>query len=165
MFDVLGVEPTLPRYRTLQEQKALYQFSSYPTIADGKPAQYPPYLEYIPSDQSVSVFKIFSAVGLAQTQVLLKKITPDEDGILGRTREWFLEKKRAVAYGGEPEKGVNIQDVVDYNKYHRKYGTDIEGGGNIGLLHDWFSDRRFADQQFTGTNPTTHHSCHASLDH
>lgn len=155
MFDVLGVEPTLPRYRTLQEQKAIYQFSSYPTTADGKPAQCPPYLEYIPSDQSVSVFKIFSAVGLAQTQVLLKKITPDEDGILGRTREWFLEKKRAVAYGGEPEKGVNIQDVVDYNKYHRKYGTDIEGGGNIGLLHDWFSDRRFADQQFTGTNPTT----------
>ncbi|KAK4246126.1 lipoxygenase [Corynascus novoguineensis] len=108
MFDVLGVEPTLPRYRTLEEQRALYQFSSYPTTADGEPAQYPPYLEYIPSDQS--------------TQVLLKKITPDEGDILGRTREWFLEKERAVAFGGEPEKGVSIQDVVDYNKYHRKFG-------------------------------------------
>jgi len=34
-------------------------------------------------------------------------------------------------------------------------GTDIEAGRNIGLLPDWFSDRRFADQSFTGTNPTT----------
>ncbi|KAL2166023.1 hypothetical protein VTG60DRAFT_3427 [Thermothelomyces hinnuleus] len=155
LFDVLGVEATLPRFRTLEEQRSLYKFSAYPTNADGSPAQYPPHLEHIPSDQSVSVFKIFDVAGLVETQVLLKKITPDEDGILGRTREWLLEKERAVAFGGEPEKGVSIQDVVDYNKYHRKFGTDIEGGGNIGLLHDWFSDRRFADQQFTGTNPTT----------
>jgi hypothetical protein len=98
---------------------------------------------------------VFNAVGLVEMQVLLQKITPDEDGILGRTKEWFLERSRAAAFGGDPEKGVKIQDVVDYNKYHRKFGTDIEGGGNIGLLHDWFSDRRFADQQFTGTNPTT----------
>ncbi|KAL2175190.1 lipoxygenase [Thermothelomyces heterothallicus CBS 202.75] len=155
LFDVLGVEATLPRFRTLEEQRNLYKFSEYPTNADGSPAQYPPHLEHIPSDRSVSVFKIFDVAGLVETRVLLKKITPDEDGILGRTREWLLEKERAVAFGGEPEKGVSIQDVVDYNKYHRKFGTDIEGGGNIGLLHDWFGDRRFADQQFTGTNPTT----------
>ncbi|AEO56683.1 hypothetical protein MYCTH_100489 [Thermothelomyces thermophilus ATCC 42464] len=155
LFDVLGVEATLPRFRTLEEQRNLYKFSEYPTNADGSPAQYPPHLEHIPSDRSVSVFKIFDVAGLLETRVLLKKITPDEDGILGRTREWLLEKERAVAFGGEPEKGVSIQDVVDYNKYHRKFGTDIEGGGNIGLLQDWFSDRRFADQQFTGTNPTT----------
>ena len=66
-----------------------------------------------------------------------------------------LERARAAAFGGDPDRGVKIQDVVDYNKYHRKFGTDIEQGGNIGLLDDWFSDRRFADQQFTGTNPTT----------
>ena len=101
------------------------------------------------------MLSIFSVAGLVETQVLLQKITPNEDGILGRTKEWFLEKARAAAFGGDPDQGITIQDVVDYNKYHRKFGTDIEGGGNIGLLDDWYSDRRFADQQFTGTNPTT----------
>ncbi|KAK4153034.1 lipoxygenase [Chaetomidium leptoderma] len=154
LYDVFGIEATLPRHRTLEEQKDLYQFSAYPTNSDGSPAQYPPFLRNIPQDQAVSVFKIFNFVGLVETQVLLRKITPDEGGIGGRTKEWLLEFDRSVA-GGNPEKGIKIQDVVDYNKYHRKFGTDIEGGGNIGLLDDWYSDRRFADQQFTGTNPTT----------
>ena len=50
---------------------------------------------------------------------------------------------------------MSIDDVVTYNRFHRKSGTDITNGGNIGLLDDWFSDRRFAEQQFTGTNPAT----------
>lgn len=28
-------------------------------------------------------------------------------------------------------------------------------GANIGDLNDWYSDARFAQQQFTGTNPNT----------
>ncbi|KAH6626725.1 lipoxygenase [Chaetomium sp. MPI-SDFR-AT-0129] len=155
LFDVLGIEATLPRHRTLQEQRNLYRFSAYPQNPDGTPAQYPPHLQHVPDDQSINVFRIFNVAGLVEMQVLLQKIVPNEGGILGRTREWFLEKARATAFGGDPEMGVTIQDVVDYNKYHRKFGTDIEAGGNIGLLDDWFSDRRFADQQFTGTNPTT----------
>lgn len=155
LFDVLGIEPTLPRHTGLGEQKKLYQYSAYPTNADGTPANYPPHLQHVPQDQDVNILKIFNAIGVVEMQVLLQKITPDEDGFLGRTREWFLEKARAAAFGGDPESGITIQDVVDYNKYHRKFGTDITGGGNIGLLDDWYGDRRFADQQFTGTNPTT----------
>ncbi|KAK0619383.1 lipoxygenase [Immersiella caudata] len=155
LFDVLGIEPTLPRLIPLEEQKKLYQFSAYPKNADGTAASYPPHLQAIPKDQEVSQFHIFSAVGLIETQVLLSKITPDEDGFLGKTKQWLLEKSRAAAFGGEPEKGMRIQDVVDYNKYHRKFGSDITEGGNVGLLDDWFSDRRFADQSLTGTNPTT----------
>ncbi|KAL2131362.1 hypothetical protein VTI74DRAFT_5173 [Chaetomium olivicolor] len=155
LFDVLGIESTLPRLLSLKEQRELYQFSPYPRKPDGKPARYPPHLQHIPSDQAVSPLKIFNAIGIVETQVLLQKITPNEDGFIGRTKEWLLEKARAAAFGGDPEKGITIQDVVDYNKYHRKFGTDITGGGNIGLLDDWYSDRRFADQQFTGTNPTT----------
>ena len=155
LFDVLGIEATLPRRIGLEEQKKLYQYSAYPKNADGTPANYPPHLQHIPQDQNVNILKIFNAIGLVETQVLLQKITPDEDGILGRTKEWFLEKARATVSGGKPEQGIKIQDVVDYNKYHRKFGIDISGGGNIGLLDDWYGDRRFADQQFTGTNPTT----------
>ncbi|KAK3297158.1 lipoxygenase [Chaetomium fimeti] len=155
LFDVLGIETTLPRHRTLQEQRGLYQFSEYPKNADGTPTQYPPHIQHVPEDQSVSVFRVFNIAGLIETKVLLQKIIPDEEGIRGRTREFLLDKARAAAFGGDPDEGVTIQDVVDYNKYHRKFGTDIDHGGNIGLLDDWFSDRRFADQQFTGTNPTT----------
>ncbi|KAK4645760.1 hypothetical protein QC761_204370 [Podospora bellae-mahoneyi] len=155
LFDVLGIEPTLPRYIPLEEQKKLYNYSAYPKNADGTPAQYPPHLQTIPPEHSYTPFGIFNAIGLIETQVILKKITPTEDGLVGKTKEWLLEKARAAAFGGDPEKGIKIQDVVDYNKYHRKFGTDISNGGNIGLLDDWYSDRRFADQQFTGVNPTT----------
>ncbi|KAK3326154.1 lipoxygenase [Apodospora peruviana] len=155
LFDVLGIEPTLPRYTPLEEQRKLYHFSSYPKNPDGTLADYPPHLQTIPPDQSFTPFGIFNAIGLIQTQVILQKLTPDEDGFLGRTKKWLLEKERAAAFGGDPEKGLKIQDVVEYNKYHRKFGTDISSGGNIGLLEDWYSDRRFADQQFTGTNPAT----------
>jgi len=155
LFDVLGIEPTLPRFLSLEEQRKLYNFTSYPNNADGSPAEYPPHLQHIPPDQSYTPFGIFNAIGLIQTQVILKKLTPDEDGFLGRTKKWLVEKERAAAFGGDPQKGVNIQDVVNYNKWHRKFGTDISSGGNIGLLDDWFGDRRFADQQFTGTNPAT----------
>ncbi|KAK3936639.1 putative lipoxygenase, partial [Diplogelasinospora grovesii] len=154
-FDVLAVEPTLPRYISLDDKRKIYRWSAYPKNADGTPAEYPPHLETVPSDQAVSPFGIFSALGLVETQVILQKITPDEDGFLGRTKKWLEEKSRAAAFGGDPQNGLKIEDVVQYNKYHRKYGTDISNGGNIGLLDDWYSDRRFADQQFTGTNPTT----------
>lgn len=89
------------------------------------------------------------------TKIILKKITPNEGSIIGKTKKWLVEKERSWAFGGDPEKGITIKDVEHYNKNHRKSGTDITGGGNIGLLNDWYSDRRFADQQFTGTNPTT----------
>ncbi|KAK0727514.1 lipoxygenase [Lasiosphaeria miniovina] len=155
LFDVLGIESTLPRYISLEEQKKMYRFTAYPTNADGTFADYPPHLEHIPADQNFNQFDIFDKIGVVQTQIIVTKLIPDEDGFLGRTKQWLLEKARAAAFGGEPEKGLKIQDVVDYNKFHRKFGTDISGGGNIGLLDDWFSDRRYADQQFTGTNPTT----------
>lgn len=155
LFDVLGIESTLPRFIPLEEQKKLYQYTPYPKNEDGTPANYPPHLQHIPKDQEHSQLHIFNAIGLIETQVILKKITPDEDGFLGKTKQWLVEKARATAFGGDPEKGLKIQDVVDYNKNNRKWGSDIAEGGNIGLLDDWYSDRRFAEQSFTGTNPTT----------
>lgn len=57
---------------------------------------------------------------------------------------------------GEPQKGPTIADVERRNKYDRQSGTDIERGANIASdYEDWYSDARFAQQQFTGTNPTT----------
>lgn len=66
----------------------------------------------------------------------------------------------AIAYGsmGTPDAGTKIADVENYNKTQREskwFQKDIFDLPNIGDLPDWFSDRRFAQQHFTGTNPTT----------
>ena len=149
---MLAVESTLPRYIDLAEKKGSYKFTSYPLLEDGSQAQYPPHLDHIPAKDDVPQWKIFNTLGVAEATVLLQKVMPDE--FLGKTKDWILSKERALV-AGSPETGLTIQDVVNYNKRHRKSAVDIARGENIGLLDDWYSDRRFADQQLSGCNPTT----------
>jgi len=151
-FDVLQIEPTLPKYFDLSDKKKMYRYSAYPTEDDGSPARYPPHLQTIPRKDKVSQLEIFNALGLAQTQIMVTKVIPDS--LLGKTADWLLTKAREHV-AGTPQVAVTIQDAVDYNMYHRKSGTDIARGDNLGHLPDWYSDRRFAEQSFTGTNPTT----------
>ncbi|KAH6990021.1 lipoxygenase [Ilyonectria destructans] len=151
-FDVLQVEPTLPRLADLSAKQNIYQYSSYPLGDDGKPAQYPPHLQTIPKDDQVSQLKIFNALGLAETKQLLTQVIPTT--FLGKTAAWIFHH-----FNGDiseaADQGLTIKAYEDYNKNNRKSGTDIESGQNIGLLADWFTDRRFAEQSLTGTNPTT----------
>ncbi|KAH6953878.1 lipoxygenase [Ilyonectria sp. MPI-CAGE-AT-0026] len=151
-FDVMQIEPTLPRYTDLSAKKEIFQYSPYPKNPDGSVAQYPPHLEHIPKQDQVSLLKIFNALGLAETEILIKQVVPDS--IVGKTATWTLD----LANGNirdAANQGSSIKAYETYNKVHRKSGTDIEQGANLGLLPDWYSDRRFADQSFTGTNPTT----------
>ncbi|KAL7940841.1 lipoxygenase [Trichoderma barbatum] len=53
------------------------------------------------------------------------------------------------------EQAPYMEAFEAYNREHRKSGTDIAQGENLGLLKDWYSDRRFAEQSFTGANPAT----------
>ncbi|KAK2071274.1 hypothetical protein P8C59_005710 [Phyllachora maydis] len=121
----------------------MFQWSAYLFEDEDKkiPAQYPSHLAtgHIPKDQSFTPFGIFSATGILAT------------------KKWLVDKSRVVAFadGGYPGAGLTIEDVVAYNKHHRKTGIDISNGGNIGLLDDWYGDRRFADQSLSGTNPTS----------
>ncbi|KOS19568.1 Arachidonate 8S-lipoxygenase [Escovopsis weberi] len=48
-----------------------------------------------------------------------------------------------------------MRSIEDFNADLFKNGTDIKEGKNIGMFKDWYSDRRFADQAFTGVDPTT----------
>lgn len=146
------MEPTLPRHIDLAKKREMYKFSAYPIGDDGKPAPYPPHLQTVPREDEVPNYRIFSALGLAESAVLIKTVVPDT--FLGKTADWILEKVRG-AVAGNPQAGPTLRDAEDYNRRHRKSGTDIARGDNIGLLPDWFSDRRFADQSLTGTNPTT----------
>lgn len=150
-FDVMQIEPTLPRLIEVDEKKAIYRWSAYPTNPDGTPAQYPPHLDTIPEKDQVSANDIFGWLYLKETQLLVAKLIPDSIG--GKTFNFFQELI-ADKIGGRPMVGT-LRQIEEYNRHNRKSGTDIEAGKNIGLLSDWYSDRRFADQSFTGTNPTT----------
>ncbi|CAM1502374.1 Fc.00g043580.m01.CDS01 [Cosmosporella sp. VM-42] len=151
-FDVLQVEPTLPRYMDLSQKQDIYQFSAYPKNPDGTIAKYPPHLQTIPTQDQVSRLQIFNALGLAETGLMIQQIVPTT--ILGKTARWALSLTNGDI-SGAPNQGPSIKAAEIYNQSHRKSGTDIEQGANIGLLPDWHGDRRFADQSFTGTNPTT----------
>jgi hypothetical protein len=157
---VLQVEPTLPRYLDLTDKKNIYQFSAYPKNPDGTTAQYPPHLETIPKNDQVPIHQIFNFLGLVETQIMVQKIIPDT--IVGKTANWFISVASQVI-AGTPEVGVNFKSIEAYNRNNKKSGTDIARGANIGLLPDWYGDRRFAEQSFTGTNPTTITKCPKDL--
>lgn len=144
--DVAGVEPSLPVLMALNEKRAIYQWS------DGSD-KYPPHLAIIPSEADVSKFQIFSKMGLVNAGLLIEKVTPRK-GFFGKLS---MAAKRVALGVGKPFLGQTIQEIQDQNREHRRSGTDVMLGQNIGHLptNDWFSDRRFAQQQFTGTNPTT----------
>ncbi|KAK4163830.1 putative lipoxygenase [Cladorrhinum sp. PSN259] len=150
-FDALQVEPTMPRYVHKDKKKELYQWSDYPTNRDGTPALYPPHLQTIPREDQVGLQQLFDGLGLADTLLMIGKLVPDT--WYGKTADWGIGILQR-AFNGSPMDGT-IKQLEEYNRAHRKSGTDIEQGQNIGLLPDWFTDRRFADQSFTGTNPTS----------
>lgn len=56
---------------------------------------------------------------------------------------------------GTPDQGETIADIEEYQREKRAEKFDIFDRPNVGDLPDWYSDARFAQQQFTGTNPTT----------
>ncbi|KAJ2893211.1 hypothetical protein MKZ38_008917 [Zalerion maritima] len=151
-FDVLQIEPTLPKQASLAEKRQIYQWSQDP--------QYPPHLETIPKKDQVAQWQIFNALGLVETQIIVNKVIPDT--FIGKTKAW-LDSKAKEAVGGAVHEALTIQELVDYNMNNRKSGTDILRGENLGHLPDWFGDRRFADQAFTGTNPVTIEKCSKEL--
>ncbi|KAL0933751.1 lipoxygenase 1 [Colletotrichum truncatum] len=150
-FDVLQIEPTIPRFIDLEFKKTIYQYSSFPYDEKGNLA-YPPHLQCVPLANDVPKLCIFNAMGLIETGVMVQQVVPDN--FINKSEDFLFGKLDALI-GGCPQAGPTIADCERYNRFHRKTGTDIERGTNIGLLPDWYSDRRFADQAFTGTNPTT----------
>lgn len=103
------------------------------------------------------VIDIFNAMRLAQLTTLIPTILPK--GFVGDFASAAATAAAWVEFGGmgTPDKGKRLSDVEDYNRAQtrRWYHKDIFDLPNIGDLEDWYSDARFAQQHFTGTNPTT----------
>ena len=144
-FNVLQIESTIPQVISetieLDEKATRYQWSTE--------GDYPPHLTSIPKQDQFSQWTIFNKLGLLSTMTLLPKIVPKKK-FLGSFSEKLNEWIHGTAYEGH-----TIDQIEDANKSNRKTSTDVMRGQDIGLLPDWWSDARFAQQQFTGTNPTT----------
>jgi hypothetical protein len=151
-FNSLGFEVPVPRQANLDEKKKAYRF----TTKGG----YPPHLEAIPEREQTAQYVIFDKLGLAQVATLLPKIVPQKDAnFLGtfatKVQKAGLSILQSLAQVGPAPTGSTIALVEENNRHGRKTGTDVMRGQNIGDYGDWFSDAKFAQQQFTGTNPTT----------
>ncbi|KAI9658410.1 MAG: hypothetical protein M1821_002543 [Bathelium mastoideum] len=146
---VIGIETIIPQRVPLAIKNERYKFQ--PANSDS----YPPHLYAIPPKDDASRFEIFDKLGLVEAALLLPKVVP--------TKNWFGKVRNVIIeaienfVGGEPYEGRRIRDIEENNRQpkNRKTGTDIMRGENIGDLEDWYSDARFAQQQFTGANPTT----------
>jgi hypothetical protein len=68
----------------------------------------------------------------------------------------------SISIFGTPFEGPTLADCEKYNREHKSANTDIMEGENIGFKADWYSDARFAQQHFSGVNPTTIEAATAS---
>ncbi|KAM0524567.1 hypothetical protein ACHAPE_000665 [Trichoderma viride] len=158
-LDVVEVEPTWPRLLNLDQTSEMFEWATQ--VPDGKGGfmEYPPHLKVIPSEDDVGLLKIFDSLGLMETQWIISPFIPDSwwGNIIGKGAEWLIKRIRqktgdVTAWANQDP---NFKALEFYNESHRKAATDVSEGRNLGLLGDWYSDRRFAEQAFTGTNPTT----------
>lgn len=139
---MIGIEPTISREIGVEERKNLYQWSN---------DNFPPHLKEIPDSENIPLKEIFDGTGLLQTHALIEKLIPNG--------EVSAEELEPLGIEGKPYSGASISKIEENNRDNRSWrdrrGTDIKDGLNIGDLPDWYSDSRFAQQQFTGTNPNT----------
>lgn len=142
-FDVIGIEPTITREISASKRKSLYEWSD---------DEFPPHLNEIPAGDEVHPEVIFDKLGLREISWLIAKLIP---GVVIPN-----ECLEARGFQGNPYLGASISDIEEGNRNNESWRRDrgsavVEYGGNVGDLPDWYSDSRFAQQQFTGTNPVT----------
>ena len=165
-MDASSFESTFLAPQTLAEKRQLFVFTN-PNPSDNFPphlnlAANKPAAEDMPNVQksTLSPVFLFNAMRLAQLSYLLPALMPQNflvKGAIGFVRAGFNFIKGGM---GTPDQGSSIREVEDYNRAMRTneglFGkNDIFNLPNMGDLPDWYSDERFAQQHFTGTNPTT----------
>lgn len=166
-MDVANFEPLLPRKLSIDEKRGLFIFTDPST--DG----YPPHLNLGANKPTSDVNPgglqkttlgpgdIFNKMRLAQLSSLLPSLVPNS--FVDEAMAKMAQVGAGVMYGGmgRPDKGSKLADIENYNKQERSRTgkwfarNDIFDLPNIGEIEDWWSDRRFAQQHLTGTNPTT----------
>ncbi|KAL8298704.1 hypothetical protein RB597_007355 [Gaeumannomyces tritici] len=181
-MDTANFEPTVPSPLTLEQKRQFFKFtmpadepSTTGNHAVDDADNYPPHLNLgaqqalapgqpgAPATNfglSMAPGDIFNKMRLAQLSTLLPSIMPG--GFVENAEQKLGQGLAYLKFGGmgTPDGGKTIAEVEDYNnREHSKlwYQKDIFDLANIGNLptKDWFSDSRFAQQFFTGGDPST----------
>jgi hypothetical protein len=140
-FDVRGFEPIIPQKRGLAQKQAVYTWSN-----DG----YPPHLDSTSPGHDLPANQKDGAPGVGSI------FNVDEKNFVGQIALTFgFIIPDAIDVKGTPFEGPTLADCENYNREHPSPKTDIMNGENIGNLVDWYSDARFAQQHFSGVNPST----------
>ena len=164
-MDTVNFEPVVPSPLTMEQKRKFFAFT------DGSD-HYPPHLNLAGNLPAAEAEKskvqkadlkpadIFDKMRLAQLSSLLPTLIPKDfisRGVVAAGRGLATLQFGSM---GTPDAGDKLEDVEKYNRDMRgRYGllkrNDIFDLPNVGDLQDWYSDARFAQQHFTGTNPTT----------
>ncbi|KAF7197756.1 Arachidonate 15-lipoxygenase [Pseudocercospora fuligena] len=166
-MNTANFEPSIPRPWTIEQKREAFSFTD--PMSDG----YPPHLNLAgnraisdmnPGEWQKSTMTradLFNKMRLAQMTALLPQLIPKK--FITTSMVTIAQGQAKVALGdmGRPDQGRTLKDVEDYNRHQRaKTGgffdrNDIFNLPNMGDIPDWYSDRRFAQQFLTGSNPTT----------
>lgn len=139
-FDSKGFEPIIPTRRELELKKEIYKWS------DGSDG-YPPHLQTI--SQAVAA----EQGGPAGNTNIFDMEKKDFVQAIGGVMSFIIPEK--ISAEGTPYVGPTLADCEKYNIEHKSKATDVMDGENIANNTDWYSDARFAQQHFSGVNPTT----------
>ena len=173
-YDVTGIETILPRADSLEKKRELYTWARKANPEDT--LLYPPHCDHLPKSDQMWQGQIFNNLGLVNIAILIPKIIPKT--FLGKVFGW-VDGIRFHLLNDTPEGATTIRQVWEHNKHdlerkakksvtrpdaalmQKLKSTDSALGTlaplerNLGEREDWFSDAVFAQQNFTGTNPTT----------
>ncbi len=160
-MDTVNFEPTVPTSMSLEEKRQFFAFTDgsdnfapHLNLAGNRPA---PSGDVLAQKAYLQPADIFNKMQLLQLSSLLPTLLPQnfvvrEVAKIGEDiAECWLGKM------GTPDAGTRLADVENYNRQRRAqlFHKDIFDIPNVGDLEDCYSDARFAQQYFTGTNPTT----------
>jgi hypothetical protein len=144
-MNVTQVEPLFPMPMSMDTKRELFKFT--------KSDFFPPHLDLFanqpwnakekdPNQRSnIKESSIFSWYQLLRLASIMKGTVP-----------WDFKLRSQT-----PDQGKTIKEVEEYNRNELKrwFKVDVFSRRNVGELKDWYSDARFSQQHFTGTNPTT----------
>lgn len=137
-FDLIQIEPYLPVKFDIKQRQEIWTWSE----AGG----YPPHLAILPPGEQYT--DLFNASRLAGVRSCLAQVIPKELTDL------------------DPSRGTTLSENAAYNQELVREKKNIYINQNVGTRttppapekpkkEDWYTDFVFAQQNFTGTNPTT----------
>ncbi|PVH71666.1 Lipoxygenase [Cadophora sp. DSE1049] len=139
-FDLAEFEPSdreARRNRSIETLRRTYEWQE----PGSTNPPYPPCLRSIPRDEQTGLLQIFNAERLIDTTVAL---LPEE----------LQPKLLASSLYGQPV-GKTMAGIEARMKRLTRANKNIGTEASVGNREDWYTDAVFAQQSFTGSNPTS----------